>query len=65
MASSMVNSGVPYDVVRKTLGHTAQQAIKHYAKVDIENLRLHAVDVPAPTGAFATVLQGRGGYDNL
>ena len=65
MASSMVNSGVPYDVVRKTLGHTDPQAIKHYAKVDIENLRFHAVDVPAPAGTFATVLQGRGSYDNL
>jgi len=60
MASSMVNSGVPYDVVRKALGHTAPQAIKHYAKVDIENLRLHAIDVPAPTGTFAMILQGRG-----
>ena len=59
MASSMVNSDVPYDVVRKALGHTGPQAIKHYAKVDIGNLRLHAIDVPAPTGAFAEVLKGR------
>jgi len=59
MASSMVNSGIPYDVVRKALGHTASQAIKHYAKVDIENLRIHAVDVPAPTGTFAMIMQGR------
>jgi len=65
MASSMVNGGVPYDVVRKALGHTAPQAIKHYAKVDIENLRLHAVDVPAPTGVFEMILQGRVGYGNL
>ena len=59
MASSMVNSDVPYDVVRKALGHAGPQAIKHYAKVDIGNLRLHAIDVPAPTGAFAEVLKGR------
>jgi integrase len=59
MASSMVNSDVPYDVIRKALGHTNLQAVKHYAKVDIENLRLHAVDVPAPTGTFAMFLQGR------
>jgi site-specific recombinase XerD len=59
MASSMVNNGVPYDVVRKALGHIDPQAIKHYAKVDIENLRLYAIDVPAPTGAFAKALQGR------
>jgi integrase len=59
MASSMVNSNVSYAVIRKALGHTDLQAIKHYAKVDIENLRLHAINVPAPTGAFAMVLQGR------
>jgi integrase len=59
MASSMVNSDVPYEVIRKVLGHTKAQAVKHYAKVDIENLRLHAIDVPAPTGTFAMVLQGR------
>jgi integrase len=59
MASSMINRGIPYDVVRKTLGHAHPQAIKHYAKVDIENLRFYAVDVPAPTGTFAMILQGR------
>ena len=59
MASSMVNSNIPYDVVRKTLGHTDPQAIKRYAKVDIENLRIHAIDVPAPVGVFAMILQGR------
>jgi len=59
MASSMVNSDIPYDVVRKTLGHIDPQAIKRYAKVDIENLRLHAIDVPAPVGMFAMILEGR------
>jgi len=59
MASSMVNSDIPYDVVRKALGHIDPQAIKRYAKVDIENLRLHAINVPAPTGVFAMILQGR------
>ena len=59
MATSMVNSDVPYDVVRKALGHTSPQSIKYYAKVDIENLRFYAIDVPAPSGLFAMVLQGR------
>jgi site-specific recombinase XerD len=59
MASSMINSNIPYNIVRKTLGHTDPQAIKHYAKVDIEKLRLHAIDVPAPSGVFAAVLQWR------
>jgi hypothetical protein len=55
----MVNGGIPYDVVRKALGHADPQAVKHYAKADVENLRLQAVDVPAPTGTFAMILQGR------
>jgi len=59
MASSMVNNDVPYEIVRKALGHADPQAIKHYAKLDIENLRLYAIDPPAPTGEFALALQGR------
>lgn len=35
LASSMVNDGVPYEAVRKVLGHTAARSITHYAKVDI------------------------------
>jgi integrase len=65
MASSMVNSGIAYDVVRKALGHADPRAIKRYAKADIENLRLHAVDVPALTGVFAMILQGRDSYGDL
>jgi integrase len=65
MASSMVNRDIPYDVVRKALGHADPQAIKHYAKADIENLRLQAVDVPAPAGVFAMILQGGNSYGNL
>jgi integrase len=57
MASSMVNSNVSYEVTRKALGHVDPQAIKRYAKVDIENLRLYAIDVPVPAGIFATILQ--------
>jgi hypothetical protein len=55
----MVNNDVPYDVVREALGHASPQAIKHYARVDIDSLRLYALDVPGPTGTFAAILQGR------
>ncbi|MDR0473331.1 MAG: tyrosine-type recombinase/integrase [Treponema sp.] len=58
MASSMVNGNIPYDVVRKALGHVDSQAIKSYAKVDIKNLRMYALEVPLPSGAFAIALQG-------
>lgn len=58
LASSMVNDGVPYEAVRKVLGHTAARSITHYAKVDIENLRKYALDAPPPTGNFEKYLYG-------
>jgi integrase len=61
LASSMVNDNVPYEAVRKTLGHTDLNAIKHYAKLDIEQLRFYALPVPEATGAFADFLAGRDG----
>ena len=59
LTSSMINGGVPYEVVRRMLGHADPDAIKHYAKVDIENLRSYAIDVPTPTGNFKALLEGR------
>ena len=35
LASSMVNDNIPYEVVRKTLGHTDQNAIRSYARLDL------------------------------
>jgi site-specific recombinase XerD len=65
LASSMVNDQVPYDVVRKVLGHTDPNAIKHYAKVDIERLREYAIAVPAPSGVFEAFLKGGRSYAGL
>lgn len=59
MASSMVNHSTPYDVIRKILGHTDPNAVKHYAKVDIERLREYAIEPPAPSGSFMRFLEGR------
>ena len=59
LASSMVNDGASYEVVRRILGHTDPDIIKHYAKVDIENLRLCAIDPPAPSGLFLSYLSGK------
>lgn len=56
MATSMVNDSVPYDAVRKVLGHSDPNAIKHYAKNDLENLRRCALDVPAPSGILLDFL---------
>ena len=59
LASSMINHLVPYDVVRKILGHTDPDAVKHYARVDIERLREYAIEPPAPSGCFKEFLEGR------
>lgn len=60
LASSMVNDNVPYEVVRTILGHSDPDAIKHYAKLDIEKLRECAIEVPKPSGSFKTFLDGGG-----
>lgn len=61
LASSMVNDGVSYEVVRKALGHTDQNAIKHYARLDIDRLSIYALRVPEATGCFADFLNGKAG----
>ena len=50
MASSMVNDGGSYEIARRILGHSDPNVIKHYARTDIENLRLCSIDPPAPSG---------------
>lgn len=59
LASSMVNDGGSYETVRKILGHTDPDVIKHYAKTDIENLRFCAIAPPVPSGLFNDYLSGK------
>lgn len=59
LASSMVNDNIPYEAVRKTLGHTDQNAIRCYARLDLEQLQGYALPVAEATGAFAAFLEGR------
>lgn len=59
LASSMINHQVSYEVVRKILGHTDPNAVKHYARVDVERLREYAIEPPAPSGCFKAFLEGR------
>ena len=56
---SMVNDGGSYETVRKILGHTDPDVIKHYAKTDIENLRFCAIAPPVPSGLFNDYLSGK------
>lgn len=57
LATSMVNDNVSYDIVRKVLGHTDDDSIKHYARIDIEELRKCAIEVPEPSGKFKKFLE--------
>ena len=59
IASSMVNDGISYEIVRRILGHSDPNVIKRYARADVENLRLCSIDPPAPTGLFYDYLSGR------
>lgn len=58
IASSMVNDCVPYEVVRRMLGHTDKNAIKSYARLDVEQLKSYTLETPAATGCFADFLSG-------
>ena len=58
LANSMINDDVPYEAVTKILGHTDSDAIKHYAKLDLEKLRECAIEVPGPSGTFKAFLDG-------
>lgn len=59
LASSMVNDGASYETVSKILGHSDPNVIKHYAKTDIENLRLCSIAPPVPSGFFEDYLSGK------
>lgn len=55
-ATALVAKGVPYAVVQKALGHDDPESSKHYVRVDVRRLRICAITVPPPTGAFAVSL---------
>ena len=65
LASSMVNDGISYEVVRKILGHSDPNVIKRYAKADIDNLRRYSIKPPAPSGHFGEYLSGKGVVPNV
>lgn len=65
LASSMVNDGASYETVRRILGHSDPNVIKHYAKTDIGNLRLCSLEPPEPEGIFHDYLSGRRKISNV
>lgn len=44
--------------VRKVLGHSSNNAVKHYARIDVEKLRRYSLTPPAPAGRFHAFLYG-------
>lgn len=58
LASSMVNDDISYETVRKILGHSSNNAIKHYARIDVEKLRQYCLEPPKVSGNFKAFLKG-------
>ena len=59
LASSMINDGASYETVRRILGHSDPDVIKHYARTDIEKLRTCSIEPPIPSGLFGDYLSGK------
>lgn len=59
LASLMIEDNCSYETVRKILGHSNPDVILHYAKTDIERLRLCAISPPEPRGLFKDYLTGK------
>jgi integrase len=61
LASELAAESVPYDVIRKILGHENPESIRHYVKLDIVMLRKCAIDSPQPVGRLAECLRSTTG----
>jgi len=59
LASELVAEKVPYDAVRKILGHEDPFVIKRYVEIDIDELRSCAIEIMRPTGRLAEYMQAR------
>lgn len=56
---TMVNDRISTEVVRKVLGHGTKHAIRHYTRMDVENMRLCPLPAPKPSGIFSELLSWR------
>ncbi|MDR1369625.1 MAG: tyrosine-type recombinase/integrase [Dysgonamonadaceae bacterium] len=61
LASELVSEKVPYDVVRKILGHEDTKSMKHYVKFDVGMLRSCALEIPPLGGLYAEYVNNRKG----
>jgi len=60
-ATHRVNSGMRYDQVQKSMGHSGREALKHYATLDVNCLRKCALTPPPvdEESAFGRFLRGQ------
>ena len=63
ITSNLIKESVPTEIVRKVLGHGTRHAIKSYARIDIESLRLCPIPVAEPSGTFASLLHWKAGEE--
>lgn len=61
ITSNLIREGVSIEIVHKVLGHGTKHAVKSYARIDIESMRLCPLPVLPPTGSFAALLSGKEG----
>jgi integrase len=61
LASELVSEKVPYNVVRKILGHEDTKSMKHYVKFDVGMLRSCALEVPPLGGQYVEYVNNRTG----
>ena len=59
LASELVAEKVPYDAVRKILGHEDPVSAKYYVKFDIPSLRSCSIEVPPVSGKLAAYMGAR------
>ena len=64
LASELVSERVPYEVVRKILGHEDTKSMKHYVKFDVEMLRSCALEALPFSGLYAKYINDSGEDEN-
>ena len=56
LATALLREGNDYFTIQKILDHADIQTTKSYVKADVEQLRINALSVPAPSGNFEKAL---------
>ena len=57
LATALLGEGYNHREVQEALGQKSPEAVKFYAKTEVEKLRCYALPVPPPSGIFAECLE--------